>query len=92
MRFTYAHAPAALCAPTRFSMMTGYYPYRNARPWGTSSLKASSALGVNRKHDTFGDFMQNAGYRTAFVGKQHFGGDAKDVDCNVTRDYDKIDS
>ncbi len=26
MRFTHAHAPAALCAPTRYSMITGSSP------------------------------------------------------------------
>ena len=35
MRFTDAHSPAALCAPSRFSLLTGSYPYRNGRPGGS---------------------------------------------------------
>jgi arylsulfatase A-like enzyme len=91
MLFTDAHTPAALCAPTRFSMMTGGNPYRNGRPWGTWSLKGSSAFSANGTHDTVGDVMQAAGYRTAFLGKMHFGGDPLDSSGNVTRDYSQID-
>ena len=29
MMFTDAHSPATLCAPTRYSAMTGNYPYRS---------------------------------------------------------------
>ena len=32
MLFTDAHSPAALCAPSRYSLLTGSYPYRNGRP------------------------------------------------------------
>ena len=74
MMFTDAHSPAALCAPTRFSMMTGSYPYRNGVQWGTWNFTGKSAFSNNRKHVTVGEVMQSAGYRTAFFGKMHFGG------------------
>lgn len=32
LRFTDAHSPSALCAPSRFSLLTGSNPYRNGRP------------------------------------------------------------
>ena len=74
MMFTDAHSAAALCAPTRFSMMTGSNPYRNGRQWGTWQHVATSAFSSNRKHVTVGEVAQAAGYRTAFFGKMHFGG------------------
>jgi len=74
MIFTDAHSPAALCAPTRFSMMTGSNPYRNTVQWGTWGLTATSAFSKNRRHITVGEIAQTAGYRTAFFGKMHFGG------------------
>ncbi|MGE4489643.1 MAG: sulfatase-like hydrolase/transferase, partial [Kiritimatiellales bacterium] len=74
MMFTDAHSPAALCAPSRFSMMTGSNPYRNGVQWGTWGLEADCAFSVNRRHITVGQVMQTAGYRTAFFGKMHFGG------------------
>jgi len=72
--FTDAHSPAALCAPTRFSMMTGSNPYRNTVQWGTWGFTATCAFSKNRKHFTVGEIAQSAGYRTAFFGKMHFGG------------------
>jgi len=91
MMFTDAHAPAALCAPTRFSMLTGSNPYRNGRQWGTWSLKESSAFNANRQHITVAEVMQAAGYRTAFIGKMHFGGDPKDAGGNITHEESEID-
>ena len=35
IRFTDAHAPAAVCAPTRYSILTGNYPWRGRNPNGT---------------------------------------------------------
>ncbi len=35
MRFTHAHSPAALCSPTRCSMLTGNYPWRGREAAGT---------------------------------------------------------
>ena len=85
MIFTDAHTPAALCAPTRFSMMTGSNPYRNGRAGGTWNIHNSSAFSTNRQHTTVGDVMQAAGYYTGFFGKMHFGGSAYDTDGNVIR-------
>ena len=80
MMFTDAHSPAALCAPTRFSMMTGSNPYRNGVQWGTWGFTATSAFSNGRKHVTVGEIAQSAGYRTAFFGKMHFGGGAEDYE------------
>ncbi len=74
MMFTDAHSPAALCAPTRFSMMTGSNPYRNGMQWGTWGFTATSAFSNGRNHITVGEIAKTAGYRTAFFGKMHFGG------------------
>jgi arylsulfatase A-like enzyme len=35
MRFTDAHTPAALCAPTRYAVATGNYTWRSRAPGGT---------------------------------------------------------
>jgi arylsulfatase A-like enzyme len=91
MMFTDAHTSAAYCAPTRFSMMTGGNPHRNGRPWGTWSLEQSSAFSANGRHRTVGEVMQAAGYRTAFFGKMHFGGDPKDSNGDTTHDLEQID-
>ena len=85
MMFTDAHSPAALCAPTRFSMLTGSNPPRNGREigtWGfTASPNAFNAGG--RKHITVGEIAQAAGYRTAFFGKMHLGGGDDNLEENM---------
>lgn len=86
MRFTDAHAPAALCAPSRFSLLTGSYPYRNGHPGGVWNISSDCAFAVGAahlqagKHVTVGDVAQAAGYRTAFLGKSHLGGDIRDLE------------
>lgn len=91
MLFTDAHSPASLCAPTRFCMITGSYPYRNGSQWGTWSIEGSPAVTANRKHATVAEVARNAGYRSAFLGKMHLGGRPRDSDGNVTSKETKID-
>jgi arylsulfatase A-like enzyme len=85
MRFTDAHAPAALCAPSRFSLLTGSYPPRNGRPGGSWNINFScgfhaGAEGVSHgRHLTIAEVVRRAGYRSAFLGKMHLGGTAWDT-------------
>lgn len=98
MRFTDAHSPAALCAPSRFSLLTGSYPYRNGRPGGSWDVNFSSGFTVNGdrteagRHITVGEVMQNAGYRTAFFGKMHLGGSVYNKEGEVIREKDKLNT
>jgi arylsulfatase A-like enzyme len=71
MRFTDAHAPSAVCAPTRYSMLTGNYPWRGRTTTGAWNLREGSDLQPGQK--TFGQVALEAGYRTAFLGKAGIG-------------------
>ncbi|TRX51286.1 sulfatase-like hydrolase/transferase [Fulvivirga sp. M361] len=96
MRFTDAHSPAALCAPSRFSMLTGSYPYRSHKAggaWNTNTPSIFSDLNNHTKvghHITVAEVMQQAGYRTAFFGKSHLGGDIRDKNGEIIRQQDNI--
>ncbi|MCB7482576.1 sulfatase-like hydrolase/transferase [Christiangramia sediminis] len=98
MRFTDAHSPAALCAPSRYSLLTGSYPYRNGRPGGSWDVNNSSAFSVNGdrtragKHITVGEIMQNAGYKTAFFGKMHLGGTVYNENGEIIREKNKLNT
>ncbi len=71
--FTNAHSPAALCAPSRYAVMTGNYNYRSFAPWGVWGAYEKSPLEDDGL--TLGKLMKNAGYATSFFGKWHMGGD-----------------
>ncbi|QED37884.1 arylsulfatase [Antarcticibacterium arcticum] len=96
IRFTDAHSPAALCAPSRFSLLTGSYPYRNGRAGGSWDVNNSSGFSHNGnrtkagRHITVGEILQKAGYKTAFFGKMHLGGDVFDEKGNVIREKDNL--
>ncbi len=67
MRFTDAHAPASLCVPSRYGLLTGRYPFRTRIRW---NLPGSS---IEPERLTLGRMLQAKGYRTACVGKWHLG-------------------
>ena len=98
MRFTDAHSPAALCAPSRFSLLTGSNPYRNGRPGGSWDINFSSGFSTGSahlregRHLTAGEILQRAGYRTAFLGKGHLGGDVYDTSGKLIREKDAINT
>ena len=66
LRLTDAHAPASVCVPTRYGLLTGRYPFRSQRSERTESRIEPGRL-------TLGGFLQKQGYRTACVGKWHQG-------------------
>ena len=72
IRFTDAHSPSAVCAPTRYSVMTGNYPWRGRKENGTWLFNMPSQILPGQK--TIGQLMKDAGYQTAFLGKVHLGG------------------
>jgi arylsulfatase A-like enzyme len=73
MAFTDAHSPAALCAPSRYAIMTGNSCWRSPRPWGVWGAYEKSPIAEDQL--TLGTLMKQAGYQTAFFGKWHLGGD-----------------
>lgn len=72
MRFTNAHTPAALCSPTRYSMVTGNYPWRGRDPAGTWAFNVPSQILSGQQ--TVAQMLKPAGYRSAMFGKEGFGG------------------
>jgi N-acetylglucosamine-6-sulfatase len=54
-----------LCCPSRATFLTGQYAHNT----GVISDEGANALPALRESDTLGPWLQDAGYRTAFVGK-----------------------
>ena len=67
MRFTDAHAPGPLCHMSRYGLLTGRYPFRtDVSRWPTDPLIEPGQM-------TIASLANQAGYRTAMVGKWHLG-------------------
>ena len=69
VRFTNGHTTSATCTPSRYALMTGQYPWRV----GAEILPGDAALIVPTDKITLPKVFQNAGYKTAIIGKWHLG-------------------
>jgi arylsulfatase A-like enzyme len=70
LRFTDAHATSATCTPSRYSLITGQYPWRKP---GTGILPGDAPLIIDPQKPTVASLLKSAGYRTGVVGKWHLG-------------------
>ena len=69
--FTDAHAPSAVCSPTRYGILTGRYCWRSSLKSGV--LWTDDPLLIETDRPTIASELRAAGYHTAFVGKWHLG-------------------
>lgn len=69
LKFTDGHSPAATCTPSRYSLLTGEYAFRN----NAAVLPGDAPLLIDTNKYTLPKMLQTAGYRTGVVGKWHLG-------------------
>ena len=83
MRFTQGYAPSSTCTPSRFSLLTGEYAWRQ-KDRKNSILNGDAPLCIEPGRLTLPAMLHRAGYATGIVGKWHLGlGDGRTpVDFN----------
>ncbi|QDT14808.1 sulfatase family protein [Alienimonas californiensis] len=69
-RFTSGYCSASTCTPTRFSLLTGMYAFRQK---GTGIAPPNAASLIQPETVTVADLLKQANYETAVVGKWHLG-------------------
>lgn len=72
VRFTAGYAPSSTCTPTRYSILTGEYAWRQP-PKKTGILDGDAPLCIAPGRLTLPAMLRQAGYTTGVVGKWHLG-------------------
>jgi arylsulfatase A-like enzyme len=70
VRFTNFYATAATCTPSRYSLLTGSYPWRNPR---ARILAGDAPMIIGPDELTLPGALKRAGYTTSVIGKWHIG-------------------
>ncbi|WP_319552965.1 arylsulfatase [uncultured Vibrio sp.] len=79
LKFHQGYATAATCTPSRYSLLTGSYPWRNPN---AAVLPGDAPQIITISDFTMPKMFQKAGYRTGIVGKWHLGLGNGELDFN----------
>lgn len=89
INFTDAHTSSAVCTPSRYSLLTGRYPWRSSRKRGVLNGYGKPLIELNRQ--TLASIFQNAGYKTSIIGKWHLGVDWQTKEPGQRTEFGTID-
>lgn len=73
MKFTDAHSSSGVCSPSRYTLLTGRYPWRTRLQAGIVNYLERPLIAPDRL--TLAGLLRAQGYHTAAMGKWHLGWD-----------------
>ncbi|WP_034046067.1 sulfatase family protein [Wocania ichthyoenteri] len=79
IRFTNGYATSPTCTPSRFSLLSGIYPFRSKR---AQVLQGNAPLLFELGKQTLPSMLHDAAYFTGVVGKWHLGLGDENMDWN----------
>jgi arylsulfatase A-like enzyme len=79
LSFSNGHCSAATCTPSRYSLLTGEYPFRN--PY-VHILRGDAPALIKPGIFSLAEIMKRAGYATGVIGKWHLGLGDGNLDWN----------
>ena len=79
IKFTNGYATSPTCTPSRYSLLSGIYPFRKNK---ARILQGNAPLLFDLGKQTLPSMLHNAGYFTAVVGKWHLGLGDENLDWN----------
>ena len=79
--FTNGYATAATCTPSRYSLLTGAYSWRNP---DAAILAGDAPMIIGEDEGTVASMLAGEGYRTGIVGKWHLGLGGGSLDWNAS--------
>ncbi len=90
IRFTDAHSPHSRCTTTRYALMTGRYCWRTSVKHWVLFGNHGDPL-IERDRLTMPEMLQQAGYKTAMVGKWHLGLTYRKTDGTIAEGFEDAD-
>ena len=73
IRLTDFYAPVPFCGPSRATLLTGRYPFRNGLVINPSPDYGRNDVGLPQSEITIAEALKPLGYATAAIGKWHLG-------------------
>ena len=89
VRFTHMISAHGQCVPSRASLVTGRYPHECGVVVNYGFHGHQNRLSPTR-FPTLGQVFREAGYRTAYFGKCHFGLPLADLGWDEGIDHDEV--
>ena len=86
---TDAHAPSAICTPSRYGVLTGRYCWRTRLKEGVTG--GYDAPLIEKGRPTVASMLKQSGYNTACIGKWHVGLTFHDRSGNPTVKENEVD-